>query len=99
MHSRPGPHPHLQLNPRELCPLIDWLTVPASKGSGSPFRKSGKSLIDKHVYSGRIGTPAYPAAETIRPQLGSPPVIAVLTRLLSAMLLAIASACVRCSRP
>ena len=90
--AEPGPKPTCRSIEVSLLDRIDSLTTLASNSKGSPASNNGMELIFSAVRLGWIGTPAKPAAETMRPQFGSPPVIAVLTKLLSAMLRAIASA-------
>ena len=90
--AEPGPRPTCRSIEVSLLDRIDSLTTLASNSKGSPASNNGIELIFRAVLFGWIGTPAKPAAETMRPQFGSPPVIAVLTKLLSAMLRAIASA-------
>ncbi len=60
------------------------LTCLASNGSGSPRYKQVYPVQMERQNFGLDRTPAYPTAKTIRPQFGSPPVTAVLTRLLMA---------------
>src|SRR5687768_15318632 len=57
----------------------DLLTREASNASGRPARKTGVRWSLSVQRSGSKGTPAKPAAETIRPQFGSLPCMAHLT--------------------
>src|SRR5438876_10837570 len=57
----------------------DPLNVPASNGAGRPLRKTVVPWRVSVARSGSKGTPARPAAETIRPQLGSLPCMAHFT--------------------